>query len=50
MESLTAYQIWKRLHYTNPQDLDDDFNSQTKFIKLSDACDLCKLKERRDNL
>ena len=50
MKSFTAHQIWKKIHYTNPQDFEDDFDSQTKFVRVSDVCDLCKLKEHRHNL
>lgn len=35
----TAHEIWKKIHYTNPQDLEESFNAETKFLKLKDIQD-----------
>ena len=34
MKKYTGYEIWKAIHYTNPEKLEDKFgfNSQTEFI------------------
>ena len=46
MKEYTAHQIWKKIHFTNPQDL-DDFDSETKFVKLDDAMnELKEISER----
>ena len=37
IDVFTAYEIWKKIHYTNPRDLDEWLNAETKFIRFDDV-------------